>query len=64
MNCQRCKTDEARYSVYSSIVSFDVCTPCAMEALRLGIAVKSHPKLRNNHQLGVKESLDPLWCLN
>jgi len=60
MKCQRCQANEARHHVYTDLMNVNVCVSCAMEALKLGIAVKIHPKLRTDHQTGdTKESLDP-----
>jgi len=49
MNCQRCKTDEARYCVFTNIIKIQVCASCAWIALESGLAVDTLPKLRSIH---------------
>lgn len=50
MKCQRCIANEARHYAFSDIVDAQVCTPCAIKALELGLTVKAIPGLRTNHQ--------------
>jgi len=38
MNCQRCQANKTRYRVYSDIINLIVCTSCAKNARRLGLA--------------------------
>jgi hypothetical protein len=41
MKCQRCLSDQqAAYRVYTDVLNLKVCTACAEEALRMGIAVE------------------------
>ena len=41
MECQRCLLGkEAKYRVYTDIIDMKVCTACADEARKLGIAVE------------------------
>ncbi len=46
MNCQRCKTDEARYRVFTDIMNLEVCPSCAIKAVEVGIAVEVLPRFR------------------
>jgi hypothetical protein len=42
MKCDRCPDDnEATYRVFTDIIDMKVCSACADEARRLGIAVQS-----------------------
>ena len=50
MKCQRCKENEARHFAFSDIDDVQVCTPCAIKALELGLTVEAIPRLRTNHQ--------------
>ena len=52
MNCQRCKSNEARYRVFTDILNLEVCTYCVINALELGIAVEDLPRLRTNDRPG------------
>ncbi len=45
MRCQRCITNEASHRVFSDTIDAQVCTSCAIKALRLEIAVEVFPKL-------------------
>jgi len=41
MKCQRCfRGEEAKYRVYTDIIDMKVCSACAEEARKLGIAVE------------------------
>lgn len=41
MNCQRCLGGrEAQYCAYTDAMKIEICSSCAQEALRLGIAVE------------------------
>ncbi len=65
MNCQRCKTDEARYCAYTDKLQIPVCASCAWKALELGIAIDVLHRLQTDHQPGdTKKSLGPIRCLN
>jgi hypothetical protein len=65
MNCQRCKTNEARYRVFTDILNLEVCTSCVIKALELGIAIEDLPKLRTDGRPGnTNKSPDPLLYLN
>ncbi len=52
MNCQSCKSNEARYRVFTDILNLEVCTYCVIKALELGIAVEDLPRLRTNDRPG------------
>jgi hypothetical protein len=41
MICQRCSSNEAAYRVYSDLIDMKVCSICAGEACKLGIAVEA-----------------------
>ena len=45
MRCQRCIINEASHRVFSDIIDAQVCTSCAIKALRLELAVEVFPKL-------------------
>jgi hypothetical protein len=65
MNCQRCKSNEARYRVFTDILNLEVCTSCVIKALELGIAIEDLPRLRTDDRPGdTNKSLDPLLYLN
>ncbi len=65
MNCQRCKSNEARYRVFTDILNLEVCTSCVIKALELGIAIEDLPRLRTDDRPGnTNKSLDPLLNLN
>ena len=41
MNCQRCMSnEEASYRVFSDVLEMNVCSACAVEALRLRLTVE------------------------
>jgi len=65
MNCQRCKSNEARYRVYTDILNLEVCTSCVIKALELGIAMEDLPTLQTDGQPGdTNKRHDPLLNLN
>ncbi len=65
MNCQRCKSNEARYRVFTDILNLEVCTSCVIKALELGIAIEDLPRLRTDDRPGnTNKSLDPILNLN
>ena len=65
MNCQRCKSNEARYRVFTNILNLEVCTSCVIKALELGIATEDLPRLRTDDRPGdTNKNLDPLLYLN
>jgi hypothetical protein len=65
MDCQRCKSNEARYRVFTDILNLEVCTSCVINALELGIAVEDLSRLRTDDRPGdTNKSLDPLLYLN
>ncbi len=45
MRCQRCIANEASHRVFSDVIDAQVCTSCAIKALRLELAVEVFPKL-------------------
>ena len=47
MKCQKCKTDEAQYQVYTEKINLEVCTSCAIEALSILIVSELSPRLRS-----------------
>ncbi len=55
MNCQSCLRNEARYRVYTDMITLEVCTSCAMKAIVMGIAVEVLPRLRTDHQQSLLE---------
>jgi hypothetical protein len=50
MICQRCKSDESRYRVYTDIINLEVCPSCAIPAIKLGLAVEVLPILKTELQ--------------
>lgn len=52
MKCQRClRGEEATYRVHTDLIDIKVCTACADEARKLGIAVEVlDPKPEKNNQ--------------